>query len=217
MDDTSPDAAALVRRAISLATLRARFPGRSTLELVALITGESMIPSTRSGTPFMITGFVAAAHHGAARATMDVDAVIDPMPGQLADLVQQLEAAGLYVSESAAHEALADRTMFNAIDLWTDWKADLIVHKHRAFCTEEFARRLPTELLGERVAVATLGDVTLSKLEWATIGGSARQLDDVRRLLAIAGDAIDDAYLVRWIEPRGVRRAWQSVRDEPAS
>jgi len=69
--DTTPEAASLVRRAIrqqspaqrvdaaialsesvraiSLATLRARFPGRTTLELVAMITGESMVPSARSG------------------------------------------------------------------------------------------------------------------------------------------------------------------------
>ena len=69
--DTTPEAAAVVRRAIrkqlpaesvnaaialseslraiSLATLRARFPDRSTLELVALVTGEPMVPSVRSG------------------------------------------------------------------------------------------------------------------------------------------------------------------------
>ncbi len=69
--DTTPEAAALVLRAIkqqspaqrvaaalalsesvraiSLTALRARFPDRSTLELVALITGESMVPTARSG------------------------------------------------------------------------------------------------------------------------------------------------------------------------
>ena len=71
ISDTTPDAVALVQRAIhqqspaqrvdaaialsesvraiSLATLRARFPECSTLELVALITGESMVPAARSG------------------------------------------------------------------------------------------------------------------------------------------------------------------------
>lgn len=69
--DTTPEAAAIVRRAIrqqtpaervnaavalseslramSLATLRARFPERSTLQLVELITGESLVPCVRSG------------------------------------------------------------------------------------------------------------------------------------------------------------------------
>jgi len=69
-----------------------------------------------SGVPFMITGSVAAAYHGAARATMDVDAVIDPTPQQLTVLLQRVGNAGLYVSDEAARMALADRTMFNIID-----------------------------------------------------------------------------------------------------
>jgi hypothetical protein len=70
MSDTTPEAAALVRRAIerqspaqrveaalalseslratSLATLRARFPERSTLELVALMSGEPKGPTERA-------------------------------------------------------------------------------------------------------------------------------------------------------------------------
>jgi len=72
-----------------------------------------------------------------------------------------------------------------------------------------------TELLGERVAVATLEDVILSKLEWATIGGSARQIEDVRRLLTIGSDILDFAYVERWVASLGLRLAWESVRDEP--
>lgn len=163
----------------------------------------------------MITGSVAAAYHGAARATMDVDAVIDPTPQQLTVLLQRVENAGLYVSDEAARVALADRTMFNIIDPETGWKADLILRKDRPFSVEEFARKVMTELLGERVAVATLEDVILSKLEWATIGGSARQLEDVRRLLTIGSDILDFAYVERWVASLGLRRAWESVRDEP--
>lgn len=69
--DTSLEAAAIVRRAIrrqspaqrveaaialsesvramSLAAMRARFPERTTLELVAMITGEPTVSTTRSG------------------------------------------------------------------------------------------------------------------------------------------------------------------------
>jgi hypothetical protein len=169
-----------------------------------------------SGIPFMLTGSIAAAYHGAARATMDVDAVIDPTPAQLEALLSRLEAEGLYVSREAARTALAEHGMFNVIDAESGWKADLIMRKHRPFSDEEFARKAPAELLGERVAVATIEDVILSKLEWASIGGSARQLEDVRRLLAIGGDAVDRRYIDRWIAPLGLQRVWQSVIDETA-
>ncbi len=185
-----------------------------TLDALLRVLAHSL---SASKIPFMITGSVAAAFHGAGRATMDVDAVIDPTPAQLADLLHRLESAGLYVSHEAAREALSDRAMFNVIDSATGWKADLIVRRERAFSAEEFARKLPTDLFGERVAVATIEDVILSKLEWATMGGSARQLEDVRRLLAVGADTVDRAYIERWIEPLYVRDAWQSVRGEPTS
>lgn len=183
-----------------------------TLDALLRILAQAL---NASGTPFMITGSVGAAFHGAARATMDVDAVIDPTRRQLSDLLSRLEDTGLCVSYEAAREALANRTMFNVIDPETGWKADLIVRKDRPFSVEEFARQLPVELLGQRVAVATLEDIILSKLEWATLGGSARQLEDVRRLIAIGGDAVDRAYLERWIDPLGVRSAWLVVDDQP--
>ncbi len=165
----------------------------------------------RAGIPFMLTGSVAAAYHGAARATMDIDAVIDPTAAQLDILVETLVSVGLYVSAEAAHTALADRTMFNAIDPDTGWKADLIVRKQRPFSLEEFARRVPADLLGEHVFIATLEDVILSKLEWTALGGSARQLEDVRRLLAIAGETLDRAYVDEWAARLGVESAWSAV------
>jgi hypothetical protein len=94
-----------------------------------------------AGIPFMLTGSVAAGYRGASRATMDVDAVIDPTASRLRAFVHAVPDAGLYVSEEAASDALATRGMFNVVDPLTGWKADLIVRKHRAFSEEEFDRR----------------------------------------------------------------------------
>ena len=47
------------------------------------------------GIPFMLTGSVAAAFHGAGRATMDVDLVIDATRDQLRALVASLAALDL--------------------------------------------------------------------------------------------------------------------------
>lgn len=91
--------------------------------------------------PFMLTGSVAAAYHGAGRATMDIDLVIDQSPRQLEVFVSAIDAAGRYVSLDAAREAMTNRTMFNVVDSASGWKADLIVRKQRLFSETEFARR----------------------------------------------------------------------------
>lgn len=161
-----------------------------------------------TGIPFMLTGSVATAFHGASRATMDVDFVIDPTVRQLDLFVARVQASGAYVSREAAHDALRHRTMFNVIDPGTGWKADLIIRKDRPFSEEEFGRRTAAELFGTMLHVATLEDVLLSKLEWAKRGASARQIEDVRALLRIRQGDVDLAYIGRWIDVLGVQAQW---------
>ena len=47
--------------------------------------------------PYMLTGSVATSYHGRPRATHDADIVVDPTPGQLDELVNEVGAAGFYV------------------------------------------------------------------------------------------------------------------------
>lgn len=162
--------------------------------------------------PAMLTGSLAAAVRGATRATMDVDLVIDPTPESLDRFVDRMDAASFYVSREAAHEALSARSMFNVIDATSGWKADLIVRKLRPFSESEFARREPSELLGVPLAVATVEDLVLAKLEWAMLGGSARQLEDVATLVRLAGAALDLPYIDHWVQALGVHDAWRRVQ-----
>lgn len=164
-----------------------------------------------AGIPFMLTGSVAAAYYGAGRATMDIDVVIDPPAGTVDDLVARVLALGAYVSKAAAREAVANRAMFNVVDPRSGWKADLMVRKTRPFSEAEFKRRRPIEFLGVTLDVASLEDVVLSKLEWAKLGGSARQLEDVRALLRVGADELDRAYVEQWVALLGVEVQWRAV------
>jgi hypothetical protein len=59
--------------------------------------------------------------------------------------------------------------------------------------------------------VASAEDVIISKLEWAKLGGSARQIEDVAELVRIAGQ-LDDAYLEHWIAELGLLDQWRAAR-----
>ena len=101
-----------------------------------------------------------------------------------------------YVSLDAALDALARRSQFNVIDMQTGWKVDLIILKARPFSRREFRRRVPIEILGTVVPVATVEDTIVGKLEWSKLaGGSARQLEDVEALAALAGARLDEPYV----------------------
>lgn len=162
--------------------------------------------------PFMLTGSLAAAFYGTPRATQDIDLVIEAQSGSLERLIDILDAAGLYVDRSTAVEALDTAGQFNAIDPTSGWKADLIIRKTREFSKTEFERRRDEELFGVEVALATLEDLLIAKLEWSELGDSELQRHDIRQLLEVAGDAIDENYMRRWIDALGLQEAWDRVR-----
>ncbi len=164
-----------------------------------------------AGIPFMLTGSLAAAFHGAGRATMDIDVVIDPTAAQLRAVVRALADTGVYVSLEAAEEALEQRSMFNVIDTNSGWKVDLIVRKTRAFSETEFARRQEAEYEECPLWVATVEDIIIAKLEWAKLGASARQLEDVAALLRVHAGQLDSTYLEHWIGELDVTAQWDEV------
>lgn len=163
----------------------------------------------RAQIAFMLTGSMAAAWHGAGRATLDIDLVIDPRPDQIGAFLAAIAGPELYVSEAAAREAIADKTMFNVVDTATGWKVDLIIRKSRPFSRVEFDRRQPMDFDGLQLWVTSLEDLIVAKLEWAKLGNSARQVEDVSAMLRIAGRDIDAAYLERWIDALDLQQQWQ--------
>ena len=165
-----------------------------------------------AGVPFMLTGSLASTLYGEPRSTVDVDVVVVLSGASLPALLRALPEEEFYVSEDAAFDALRRQGQFNVIHLETGWKIDLILRKRRAFSEEEFERRVKREVLGVQLPVCSPEDSVLSKLEWAKKGGgSERQLRDVAGIVALQGDALDQAYIHRWAEALGVAELWQAV------
>jgi hypothetical protein len=157
------------------------------------------------GIDHMLAGSWAAAAHGFARSTHDVDLVIDPDEPSFGTLLERLRSDGWYVPGEAARRAFAARDQFNVIWLDAGEKVDLIIRHDRPFSIEELGRRLPAEVAGVTVHLATVEDTILAKLEWSKETGSARQREDVARLVELRRDDLDVAYLRRWASELGVR------------
>lgn len=166
----------------------------------------------KSGVPFMVTGSLASAYYGTPRATQDIDVVVSPTWEQLDRLVEELERTGLYVSREAAREAIEQSGQFNAIQADTGWKVDLIIRKDRLFSREEFEHRQPARLLGVDVALTSLEDLIIAKLEWSQLGDSELQRQDIVGLLN-AGVPLDTAYVEKWVDELGLQDAWSALKD----
>jgi hypothetical protein len=170
-----------------------------------------------AGIPYMIAGSFASTFHGVARATQDLDVVVDPTSAALDTLLAALDPDVYYVDLDTARDALRRRSQFNVIDMTTGWKADLIIRKARPFSIEELARRQPAELMGTRTYVSTAEDSIIAKLEWAKQSDSTRQLRDVAGIVATRGDALDLEYVERWVSALGLEVEWARVRSGDAT
>jgi len=161
-----------------------------------------------AGIEYMLTGSLAAAYYAVPRATQDIDLVLETGAEGVIRLVGGLLAEGWYVDKDAALEAQRSRGQFNTIDPDSGWKADFLVRKERPFSLEEFGRRQRISILGVDVAVASVEDVLIAKLEWALLGDSALQRRDVVQLLERSWTRLDHNYLQKWIAQLGLESEW---------
>lgn len=165
-----------------------------------------------AGVPYMLTGSLASAYYAVPRATQDLDVVIAAEEPGIERIVQGLVSAGCYVDRDAALEARRTHGQFNAIDPESGWKVDLIVRRDRPYSRTEFERRERVTLLGVEVAVASLEDVLIAKLEWGKLGDSALQRRDVVQLLERTWEQLDQSYLKKWVTELGLRSEWDEAR-----
>jgi hypothetical protein len=165
----------------------------------------------RAEIPYMVTGSLASAAHGRVRATEDIDIVIAPTQEQLRTFVSAFPNDRFYADDEDALESFRHASQFNIIDFATSWKVDLIFKKDRAFSDTEFARRKPHVVSGVRVDLATPEDILIAKLEWAKMGESERQIEDVVGIIERQQDHLDRAYVEHWVEELGLQKEWQKA------
>ncbi len=166
----------------------------------------------RTGIGYMLTGSFASAHYGAPRSTQDIDLVIEASPAQLRAFIAALPDDEYYADLDSALEAHKRQTMFNVIDLATGWKIDLIIRKSRAFSQEEFGRRQRVSLHDVPLFLASAEDVVISKLEWAKLAQSRRQIEDAAAILRGRWDGLDHSYLEKWIGELELTGEWSEAR-----
>lgn len=159
----------------------------------------------------MLTGSFASAVYGKSRSTNDIDFVISATPDQLKTLHRYLPPEDYYSDLESALVALKSHSMFNVLDMKTGMKIDFIVRKPDTYSRQALERRTAVSIHGVRTFVSTAEDVVLSKLGWAKIGESVRQIQDVAGILQVQSASLDHEYLNHWLGELGLESQWQAA------
>ena len=102
--------------------------------------------------------------------------------------------------------------MFNILDMEKGWKVDIIFEKSEPYHRQAFQRRTAAEIEQVPLVAATAEDTILAKLEWAKMGESSRQVEDVAGILKVQAELLDRTYIEKWVRELGLSLQWQHAR-----
>jgi len=157
--------------------------------------------------PWMLVGSHAASFYGEPRSTHDVDLVVDLSDDHIAPLLDRIDSARYYLSESALREG----RMANLIDTQTGDKVDLFFAAAEPANHAALMRRRYETILGVPVAIASVEDTILAKLRWNRLmGGSERQIRDVRGIVRLQSGSLNWDLLNQEIDASGLRDVWKT-------
>jgi hypothetical protein len=169
---------------------------------------------------YMIGGSFALYAWGDVRTTRDFDLVVH-LPGhKISTLSAELEKRQMLVPPEILLDLLLQPKgdlPVNAIHLDSSYKAELFLLRpddtFRATC---LARRRLVDLgepLGE-VFVHAPDDLIINKVKYYGLSRQTKHIRDIASILAVSGDEIDWAYLMKWMRQLGLIDAWLEVKLE---
>jgi hypothetical protein len=162
------------------------------------------------GIAYALGGSFASSIHGVARATQDLDLIAAISPAQIGVFVAAFQEE-FYVDGESMRSAIQFRRSFNLIHLATGLKIDIFPVGWHALGPQQLKRRRveQSDILGGPPAtfpVISPEDTILVKLSWYRDGGesSERQWNDLRNIVRVQGDRLDQTYLREWSREIGV-------------
>ena len=166
----------------------------------------------RLGISHAVVGSIASGVWGETRFTQDIDIVVDLRADQVQLLCDAFSAPEFYVSQSAAHDALARAGQFNVIHPTSGNKIDFLVAGQTDWAVAQLRRSKSVPVFSDcDVSVAAPEDIILGKLIYYREGGSEKHLRDIAGILRISGDLVDRDYVDKFADRLGVTDLWQAV------
>ena len=128
-------------------------------------------------------------------------------------LLQEFPESEFATDREDALDALARKSLFNVVDYATMWKVDFIIKQPTPFDASRFARRGMIEIAGVLLYTASPEDILITKLWWAKLGESERQLNDAVGIIQVQGENLDLEYVERWVAVLELNDEWAVARE----
>lgn len=164
--------------------------------------------------PYALAGSVASMVYGEPRATLHIDVVVTLDPSATERLMEAFPAPDLYLSSERVSTVAAEGGTFNAIHPESGLKIDFFVASDRIE-RSQLARRLRGSVLpGFSGWFSPPEELIVKKLEYFRAGGATKHLRDIRSMLRISPEAIDQDRVAELVQECGLEVEWARVQED---
>ncbi len=169
-----------------------------------------------AGVPFMLVGSFSSNFYGVPRSTRDVDFVVNLGNISPAEVARRL-GPDFQLDPQMSFETVTGTSRFIAVHSASAFKVEFFLLSDDPHDRERFARRRLESMPGHQTYVASPEDIIITKLRWSKSGNRKKDVDDVRNVIRIQGNAIDWGYVEYWCGLHGTRDLLDRTRIEAVS
>lgn len=172
-------------------------------------------PLEEAGLQYMVTGSVASMFYGEIRMTNGIDLVLFLPPGKAGLLEKLFPLDRFYCPPEEVIRIECARSVdghFNLIHHETGFKADVYLAGNSALMLWGLGNARAIEFQGIELKVAPPEYVVVQKLEYFRAGGSEKHVRDIRAMMKIGWDGVEEALLEEKVKELGLQSTWEEVR-----
>ena len=163
------------------------------------------------GIPYMVVGSLSSNYYGVPRSTKDADFVVELAGQSPRDIADRL-GPQFRLDPQMTFETVTMTTRYILDVVPLPFRVELFRLSDDAHDQERFRRRRRVSLLGREVNIPTAEDVVVTKLRWAAGRKPTKDVEDVRNVIAVQGNALDDGYIHGWCGRHGTRALLDEIR-----
>ncbi|MBN2210533.1 MAG: hypothetical protein JW709_03980 [Sedimentisphaerales bacterium] len=170
-----------------------------------------------AGVEYMVTGGFAGIIYGEPRTTHDIDMVINLRRQDISKLLASFPEEEFYIPPQEVLRLEIDREAhghFNLIHHATGVKADCYPLGHDALHAWAFPLRRRMEFQNESLWIAPPEYVIVRKLQWLAESGGERHIRDIRSMLTLSAETIDNEALIKKIAHLGLEKLWREIEKD---
>ncbi len=154
--------------------------------------------------PYMLVGSYSSNYYSRPRSTQDADFVVEISDDQVRKLRSNL-GADFVLDSQMSFETVTMTTRYVISHPASAFKIELFFLTDDPHNQERFRRRQQVDFEGQAVWLPTAEDVIIQKLRWGKTGRRSKDIEDVRKVLALQSGKLNMLYIRQWCDRHGTR------------